>query len=168
MSLERVFDKDKTQKILDVMPDEMIVWKVVVNPEFKFSDVGPMTKQWHAAFNKNNKPWPFTAHRNTAKMGSILVDGQRYECGFHSFVKQSSLDWMSFEWGFGREIKKIWSPVTALVKKEWITSLGVEGQNNIVIVSSKIIMPTYPNTDITKELGKVTEPEVELIESIAL
>lgn len=169
MSLERVFDKAKTQKILDVMPDEMIVWKVVVSPEYE-PDGYALEPVWHSAFARGVRgQGRLTAF---AKQGLSLATKEPMPCGgsvrwgFHSFVKAISATWLEHAYWNNRAIPH-WHTVTALVKKEWITTLGVEGQNNIVIVSSKIHMPTYPNTDITKELGQIETPDVERVEALA-
>jgi len=53
--LETVFDEEKTQSIIDVMPDEMIVWKVVTDWRYAAGtciskDYGFAEGVWHTAF----------------------------------------------------------------------------------------------------------------------
>lgn len=160
MNLEQVFDKAKTQSILDVMPGEMIVWKGVTTPSHARERCGLKEAVWYSAFGQG----PTEESKVFVPYSAGVVTSE--PPGFHSFVRKVSIDLMRYRF-FGKEIAAKWQCVSALVRKDWITTLGVEGQNNIVIVSSKIVMPSYPNTDITKELGQVEAPDVERVEALA-
>lgn len=164
MSLERVFDKEKTRKILDVMPDEMIVWKTVCSIQNTWHVF------WRATIGKYRScEMPYRPGVNIAKPVEIAISWRPlkicYMAGFHSWAIRATAEANLAGTRYYTEYER--GLVSALVKKEWITTLGVEGQNNIVIVSSKIHMPTYPNTDITRELGQIETPDVERVEELA-
>ena len=143
--LSTVFSKEKTQSIIDVMPDEMIVWK--------------------AAKGKGDMFWPPLWNQNqyNAGMNHATID-RHGEGGFHSLCTKDAVEDYIYLRGscFGGFI------VSLLVKKEWIIGIGhtnVEGL--LCIVTSRIIMPTYPNTDITKELSQAPLIE-ECVEAMEL
>lgn len=182
MSLGRVFDKEKTRKILDVMPDEMIVWKVVTDPKRSFiagcyngvllSSLA-MRDVWNSAFlmgrymrgNVKKVPgdeiyYSYDAGINTNIGGT----------GFHAFVNRTGGEQLIEQYSHracSHTMYLAWIVASVLVRKVDIVAMGREYEGGLCIRSSKITMPTYPNTDITKELGQIETPDVERVEELA-
>ena len=84
--LSRIFNNEKTQSIIDVMPDTMIVWKVVTDCRYfdgfnqGLTIRGMIKKRWHPAFSfiEENLTWfPFEGGYNENNVW-----------GFHCFVKK--------------------------------------------------------------------------------
>jgi len=161
--LETVFDEEKTQSIIDVMPDEMIVWKVVTDWRYAAGtciskDYGFAEGVWHTAFMQNFK---WGVYRPGFNIDSIDI-------GYHSLVSQKDLDCYRVSWVAERKRTKAWVSISAKINKEWIKRIGYDKNSSLTIVASKIIMPTYPNTDITKEIDTKSEFIEDHEESMAL
>ena len=156
--LSQIFDDEKTQSIINVMPDSMIVWKVVTDCRIfdsfghNMTKKGKMKKRWHPAFTfvKDNSTWfPFEGGYNENNVW-----------GFHCFVKKNEVQ--QYKKHFS-EIGQIgyWNMVSAKIEKKDIMKIGLDKGKSLTILTSRIIMPTYPNTDITKEIAE----DCNLIES---
>ena len=151
MSLRAIFTKEKMQDIKSLMPERFIVYKVVSNEiyvrfgvrfaryvapicRFTYLDGEQTVRQHLGCF-----PTPVVDNHN------MYLD---YYPGFHSFVKKS----VAFEY-----MKQSSTNMPSLVvlscgmDKEWITAIGLEGDRNMVVVSNRIIIPTYPTTDIQND-----------------
>jgi len=166
--LSTVFSKEKTQSIIDVMPDEMIVWKVVTDGEKKNEMNGyyPYTSYERHAWNS---AW---AHGDSGlavyngKVATDMSEGVDVDVfvGYHSFVKRESAG----KYMASGRPGYCWAIVSAKVLRSDITAMGSE-DCGLAVVTSRIIMPTYPNTDITKELSEapLIEDCVEVMELMA-
>jgi hypothetical protein len=155
--LSQIFDKEKTQSIIDVMPDSMIVWKVVTNWRYlKVREIaiaeGMKKECWHPAFTfgkiGNGFWYPFKGGYNENNVW-----------GFHCFVKKDEIQ--QYKKHFGKIIHiGYWDMVSAKIDKKDIMKIGLDRGLSLTILTSRIIMPTCPNTDITKEFAE----EHDLIE----
>lgn len=149
--LSQIFDKKKTQSIIDIMPDDMIVWKVVTDCKFfegstgGAARIGMIKNRWHPAFTfiQGNLTWfPFEGGYNENNVW-----------GFHCFVKKNEVqqykDYFKLKSHVGH-----WNMVSAKIEKKYIMKIGIDKGSSLTILTSRIIMPTYPNTDITKEIAE--------------
>ncbi len=162
--LKKIFNKEKTQSIISVMPDSMIVWKVVTDWSYlKIAGnrtPGMEKNRWHPAFAFGGKTlvWhPFKSGHNENNVW-----------GFHCFVKKDENQ--RYKEHFKGKIHiSFWNMVSAKIEKKDIMKIGLDRGDALTILTSRIIMPTYPNTDITKELAEShdiiesCEPSMELM-----
>jgi len=138
--LSQVFSKEKTQKIIDVMPPELIVWKAVgcIDECFVASIFCDASTDYYKSGLCNNIPgkWSYSG----------------YPIGYHSFIKKGQADIYRDGW-FPLKVRGTVRVVSARISKIDIYAIGYD-QNDcgLTIVTTQIFMPTYPNTDITKEL----------------
>lgn len=158
--LSRIFNDEKTQSIIDVMPDSMIVWKVVTdccylnthNDINNASRRGMKKKHWHPAFTfmgKNLTWFPFRSGYNENNVW-----------GFHCFVKKNEVQQYKNHFN-DTPHTGYWDMVSAKIEKKDIMKIGLDRGSSLTILTSRIIMPTYSNTDITREIAK----DFKLIES---
>ncbi len=146
--LKQIFNQEKTQSIINVMPDSMIVWKVVTDANYLnvFNNANGMKKErWHPAFSFSPKKhiwYPFKSGHNENNIW-----------GFHCFVKKDESQQYKEHFKEKTQIG-FWNMVSAKIEKKDIMKIGVDRGNSLTILISRIIMPTYPNTDITKELSE--------------
>lgn len=152
--LSTVFSKEKTRSIIDVMPDEMIVWKVVLDGTRRkeaFPKSNCIVGKWNSYFT-HGPLWLYSVY-DEIKAVDMDEDGRR-NMGFRSFCKRISAEKL-MDCDSYRDHAVV---VAAMVSKKHITAMGDDGIDGIrydlTIVTSRIIMPTYPNTDITKELSE--------------
>lgn len=147
MSLTNVFSDEKRDRIIAVMSDEMIVWKCVEGP----FGTHPLTNNPRIEDKWHPWAWPnyFCAGLNVIKDHyRIPIDRAKYGTGFHSFIKKAR----------AQELADVYTKeydhrvISALIHKSDITTIGDEGHGNLVVVTSKIVLPTYPNTDILTEI----------------
>lgn len=147
--LSQIFDKKKTQSIIDIMPDSMIVWKVVTDSRIfdgldqAITRKGMIKKRWHPAFTfvKDNLTWfPFEGGYNENNVW-----------GYHCFIKKNEVQQYKEHFNDRSHIG-YWNMVSAKIEKKDIMKVGIDRGKSLTILTSRIIMPTYPNTDITKEI----------------
>jgi len=160
--LTHIFDQERTQSIINVMPDNMIVWKVVTH--WRYSTIfleankqGMENNLWHPAFtfstgnNKNKqKNWyPFKSGCNENNIW-----------GFHCFIKKINAQQYKEYFKNKTQIGH-WNMLSAKINKKDIMKIGLDRGLSLTILTSRIIMPTYPNLEITKEIAE----NCDLIES---
>jgi len=155
--LSQIFDKKKTQSIIDIMPDSMVVWKIVTDWGFLKVNAsarkrGMTENHWHPAFSfaeKRSIWFPFKSGYNENNIW-----------GFHCFVTKNETQQYK-KYFKGRDQIGYWNMVSAKIEKKDIIKIGLDKGSSLTILTSCIIMPTYPNTDITKEIAE----DCNLIES---
>lgn len=137
--LTQVFDKEKTQSIIDVMPDEMVVWKVVTGPDCPTA----MGDGWHSYYYHADTLTPY-------------IKGVIANYGYHSYISENAANkFLDTVYKLGEYYTE--AIVSAKILKKDIKNMGYEDNGTICVVTSRIIMPTYPNTDITKELNQAPQ-----------
>ena len=150
MCLSRVFTDTETEEWLADKPEVIEVEKLVVR----------LGKHWRANIREE---FVFMGGRNKANI-SLKIDcdhsDQSYYSGFHCYLVSE-----------GRKDRQDPSDpqpfVTGFVLKKWITAIGICGSGFIVLVSSQIVMPHYPETearieDIPQEIP-IKEMKNELV-----
>ena len=162
--LSQIFNKKKTQSIVDVMPDTMIVWKIVT--DWRYSKVhskatGMEKDHWHPAFTFGAKDcllwYPFESAYNENNIW-----------GFHCFVKKDESQQYKKHFKNSNQLGH-WNMISAIIEKKDIMKIGLDRGSSLTILTSRILMPTYPNTDITKEVTEnydvieLCKPAIELM-----
>ncbi len=152
--LSTVFSEEKTRSIIEVMPDEMIVWKVVTDPTFYRAEDLYNPTVWLSAFNKNHG-----RHRRfvgfpicTPLTSEAAIEGH----GYHSFIKKNTA--INY-----RRTRGHLTLISANIKKCDILKIGNDG-GGLCVTTHFITVPTYPNTDITQELSEA--PLIEECEEV--
>ena len=144
--LSQIFNKEKTQSIIKVMPDTMIVWKIVTDWRYLKLNLYPrgMEKDhWHPAFSFKTGDrinwYPFKSGHNENNIW-----------GFHCFVKKGEVQ--QYKKYFKNKYQiGYWNMLSATIEKKDIIKIGLDRGRSLTILTSQIVMPSYPNTDITKE-----------------
>lgn len=169
--LSTVFSEAKTRSIIDVMPDEMIVWKVV-----SVGFIDKANKPHLDIYTSIHLHVNYLSGENKASNGIARDNhGMEYQAGFHSWVKKDqTAKYMSYLTQHSNQIIYRHSHgldesiISCQIQKKDIVAIGREhSEFGIGIVTSHIIMPTYPNADITKELSEAPLIE-ECVEAMEL
>ncbi len=163
--LSQIFNKEKTQSIIDVMPDIMIVWKVVT--DWRYLNIrkdaksrGMKNDQWHPAFTFGGDRTFWYPFKSGCNENNIW--------GFHCFVKKGEVQQYKKYFKHQNHIGH-WNMISAKIEKKDIMKIGLDKGSSLTILASRIIMPAYPNTDIAKEftegceLIENCEPAIELM-----
>lgn len=158
MTLRAIFTKEKTKSIKDLIPNELVVYKAVLfgQEEDRLlkttypTYISPIDKSEYFGGEQSNS-W------DRAKVTVPFADEPEgyasYYLGFHSFVQKTPAI------KFLHKLSDYVSPVmfgvftdvvllTCGVLKDWIIAIGIEGERDLVVVSNRIIMPSYPHKDI--------------------
>jgi hypothetical protein len=161
MSLRAVFDKEKTQSIKEVMPDELLVYKVAtlidkedpilrtVSPKY----VSPVCSVEYSAGEQSNR-WDLGLF--TVPLVYRPKEHVSYYPGFHSFAQrevatQYLQQILHYSGQLNHYFVKSAVILTCGVLKDWITAIGIEDERAMVIVSNRIMFPAYPHTDIRND-----------------
>ena len=151
MTLKAAFDKEKSKSIKDTMPDELLVYKAALI--IHKSD--PLQK---AALPKYFSPILHTEYKGGIQSFlcdltpfSVPVEDKPekhclYYPGFHSFVNKKGAEKLLLRLFPVSKDKAV--ILTCGVLKKWIIALGFEGDRELVVVSNKILIPSYPHRDI--------------------
>ena len=152
MSLRAIFDKEKTQSIKEVMPEELIVYKValiVCEEGGAFSQrkyIAPYARteyMWGEQFMQSDRSLL------SAPVVDSLAEHLNYYPGFHSLIKKSAAEKYMESLSTAKNRSAV--VLTCGVKKEWITAIGLERGRNLVVVSSRIVIPSYPHRDFVHD-----------------
>jgi hypothetical protein len=151
MTLRAVFDKEKMRSIKGGMPDELLVYKVAVLIHEKDDFLKTVTPRYISPLccfkylaGEQSNSWDL-GHFTVPLVDQPEKSGSYYP-GFHSFVQRTAATKFIHE----RITGTIDSVVilTCGVLKEWIIAIGIEGDRDLVVVSNRILIPSYPQTDI--------------------
>ena len=126
MCLDRVYAKKEKQELLDSLPEEFTVWKVLVlrhNREYKYKT--------------DCRGVPVYAGEMRFKCN--VIDGSmygdpKYRGGGHFWLHKEGADY------WGCDINKT---VKCRIDKRWITNIGTQDGIGIVVVAKKAIFPKY-------------------------
>lgn len=165
--LNKMFTKEKTQSIIDVIPDKMVVWKICINPlGIRDAMAGTSTtfqKKWFSLYGNEDGPnYVFSDQEN------VIVNGP----GFHSFVKEGACKYLLentlWDWTM-----KWWVNLSAKIHKKDIIGIGNEVgmfglDAGLCIVTSRIWMPSYPNKCFTGELQQSSKPIEKCVRAMEL
>ncbi len=163
--IRKQYSQSQMDRILAVMPDEMTVWKVVI--EVLDSPFG-----WHYT-----KPNSFIAPRRHsvyyyADGVNISLEGPGYHClvkkkaalAFLSCLKKQSKERYSSAVQSSISIKM----VSVRVRKQGIEGMGVEEDGNLVVQVGLMTMPIYPATEVVEQAPDVPAEAVRLMELAAV
>lgn len=147
MSLHTVFSEEKTQKIIAVMPDELVVWKIVTDGG-EFGHTPQWFSQFNHGFNERAGLCRFHSGVFVAQQRPIVTKDRAtvYMSGLHAWVKKGGITWSALTCE---------EEISCLIKKDWITFIGL-AHELLAVVCSHMTFPAYPNIDILKEID--TEP----------
>ena len=135
MCLSRVFTNEEMEEWLADKPEVIEVWKLV------------KVASW-GAYRAPVLGIVYKGGPNFVEKAFIRVrDNFKYYAGFHFFNKPLKT---FFD---GKIYGKYYTWIQCLVKKEWITAIGIErGESiQIAIVASQAIFPHYPETEARYE-----------------
>lgn len=154
MCLKAIFDKKKAKKIKAFMPEILTVYKVAlvsgpVNPMLRriiTNYVAPGCKTDYGSGLQFTRP-------NLGSFAVTIVDCpdrcDYYYPGFHSFVRRSGAN--EYQLKISPSSKDPTVVLTCGIRKEWIIAIGIEGNRELVVVSNRIVLPAYPETDISSD-----------------
>ncbi len=142
------------------MPNELIVYKVATLVEKE----DPILKTVYQTYISPVMGFEYSGGElsnfwNLVSRDNIPLVGQpgkstSYYPGFHSFVQKTSAVRILHNFLFDN-VSPLTSGefqdvvlLTCGVLKEWITAIGIELDNELTVVSNRIIVPSYPLTDI--------------------
>jgi hypothetical protein len=151
MSLHAIFDKEKTKSIKEMMPDILITYKgSLIVYESDFGLLQPRPKYIAPYTRFEYLVGEQFMRTNLGLFPTPVVDSPEdqlsYYPGFHSFVKKTSAE--KYNEKLSTNTIGVAVLLTCGVRKEWITAIGLEGDRDIVVVSNRIVIPYYPQTDI--------------------
>jgi len=133
MCLARVFDKKERDAVLDKLPDEFTVWKIIC-------DWGKSKAEKENRYTTDCRGMTIHGGEVRFKTNTIeSIDGQVYRGGGHFWLyKQDAEWWRYFRWP-KNEYEKI---IRCRVKKEWITNMGRQLDRTVVVVK-RAVFPKY-------------------------
>jgi len=147
MTLENVYSKKRTESLLDVMPDVMSVWKVVLMD----LDRGLYRAPYRLTPYKAGEQ-----EANGVATSSCSWVGVYYNLFFHFwvnklFVLERLNDWLeSYATGslctkpyVAIELTTIPRVVECFIRKDWIATIGRQ-YGGLAVVSRKAVFPKYP------------------------
>jgi hypothetical protein len=151
MTLRAVFNKEKTKSIKEIMPNEIIVYKVAI----LFEGKDPLRKM---ILPKYFSPVLYSQYENgeqcnfcdltplTVPIADEPEKKSMYYPGFHSFVNKIAANKLLEDLFPTLPAHAV--ILTCGVLKKWIIAIGFEGERDLVIVSNRIAIPSYPYMDI--------------------
>jgi hypothetical protein len=140
MCLERMFTKKERNEVLDKLPNEFTVWKVITD-----WGVGHRNMYGFDRYTTDCFHMPIHAGEMQFKTNIIKGYGNSYRGGGHFWLRKKDAE----EWIYGK-FEKI---IRCKIKKEWITNMGKQN-NEIVVVAKKAIFPKYIGQMYVKDKKK--------------
>lgn len=143
MCLQTIFTDEETEEWLAEQPEVLVLHKGV----FSNSIYGPC----FSAMCRSNTPYKSGFNKaHQEKIGSIHAE---YWSGFHFYTSPAPID----NWVYRAKLE-------CLVKKEWVTAIGLGFYGDVVVVASQAVFPIYPETEARYE----DLPQEEVKEKVAV
>ncbi len=153
MTLKAAFDKEKSKSIKETMPDELLVYKAarISHKRGPFQQAD-LPKYVSPIMRTEYKGGIESFHCDLPPFSVPVADKPGQHClyypGFHSFVNKKGAERLLRVFPMPKTKAVI---LTCGVLKKWIIAIGYEGDRELVVVSNKILIPSYPHRDIADD-----------------